>query len=203
MITPALDVWSVGCLAFELITGSYLFHPRYFAASSQQQQMQARQSLSTSPSVEGGGGNSTTHPRPPSDIAEGVDASAGSKSAVVPPLSGAELAERRVDVVHLRMIQELLHMAPPDDIRCGGLFSRRYFARVPPLGTSAASSAQTSTMLMKTLLQQQLGLTLGDRRSENVLEAMADFVLLALTWSPANRPTALQMLEHPWLQSDP
>eukprot|EP00758_Cryptobia_borreli_P011278 Tbor_TRINITY_DN5641_c7_g1::TRINITY_DN5641_c7_g1_i4::g.8730::m.8730 len=49
MLTPSMDVWSVGCLIFELVTGNYLFNPR--AALHHQQQflsMTGQSSVSTS-----------------------------------------------------------------------------------------------------------------------------------------------------------
>ena len=108
--------------------------------------------------------------------------------------------ERRVDVVHLRMIQELLHEVPPADIRRGGLHSRRYFARVPPLASDGSASSASSTHLVASLMQQQLNLN-GDG-ADRVLAMMADFIVQTLTWSPSTRPTAHQLLDHSWLQGD-
>ena len=199
MVTPSLDIWSVGCLAFELITGSYLFHPRYFVS---QQQQGRHQSPATTGGNSGGKPPGPHHERCPSDLTDGSADVAKQPPAAPAPAgsSGMPEDERRVDVVHLRMIQELLHEVPPADIRRGGLHSRRYFARVPPLASDGSASSASSTHLVASLMQQQLNLN-GDG-ADRVLAMMADFIVQTLTWSPSTRPTAHQLLDHSWLQGD-
>lgn len=41
MITHAMDIWSMGCVAYELVTGHYLLHPRLVALQRREQQHQA------------------------------------------------------------------------------------------------------------------------------------------------------------------
>eukprot|EP00658_Telonema_sp_P-2_P067770 TRINITY_DN56706_c0_g1_i1.p1 TRINITY_DN56706_c0_g1~~TRINITY_DN56706_c0_g1_i1.p1 ORF type:complete len:143 (+),score=8.35 TRINITY_DN56706_c0_g1_i1:224-652(+) len=89
-----MDVWSLGCMVFELITGRYLLNPR-----SSLKQMGVTLSPSTPPSQQ---------------VSSPTLITVGNRSA-------SSIAEEEINLAHLAMIQEVCGGPPPPSLTksCG------------------------------------------------------------------------------------
>lgn len=149
------DVWSVGCTAFELITGSFLMDPKRKTSN-----------------------------------------------------------ERQMDVEHIVMMSQLIGNIPPEIVDLRSRFSDFYEARakgretVPPDGCPLyldyfldAKGRFIYAERYKNYQRRRLDAELEVYLDSSEAKLAASFVLTCLySFDPHQRPTALQMLQHPWLQ---
>jgi serine/threonine protein kinase len=128
------DLWSLGCMVYELVTGDFLLNPKR-------------------------------------------------KTRV----------EREMDIEHVAMIMQLLGPVPARIARGAGRFLHRYF----DTNTGAFLYAERYRNYQRRSIAAELSLFLEQQEAERC----AQFIMACFSYDPAERPTAHELLKHPWLRA--
>lgn len=158
------DIWSFGCIVYELLTGNYLFD------------FDSNDSDSDSDSDSG----SEYSLNSAEDDRESFDESSGSENS-----SSSTDFDWDSNYQHLVMIQQILGGAPKKMVTGG----RQYFNNRGKL----KHNPNVDMISMSKLLYENYEFT------EAEANEISDFLLAALKYDPADRPTARELLKHPFV----
>ena len=179
MLTPAMDVWSIGCLIFELVTGSYLFNPH---AAVQQE---AASGMAPHPDPEFR--HNEVHLSMMQEICSPAPSPHAAANSAPTTSASASAAARN---------------AIPDVIRAQGRMSERLLRSMLPI----APDSLTGEPLLQLILEQR---TFCDpnRRGEDAsfraeLSQVARLLGAIFRWDPLDRPSMADLLAMPWLSED-
>jgi serine/threonine protein kinase len=155
MITSAMDIWSIGCVTFELLTGAYLFNPRRFHSTHQ---------------------------------------------AAIP-----RDAESATDMVHMKLIREILSSDAPQQLQRGGLNSAALFPNgsdapmsVPATSTREGRLSNIIGLLSRYIVPNESADAVSDALRMEIARA-GSFIARTLEWLPSERPTADELRLDRWL----
>lgn len=174
MLTPAMDVWSIGCLIFELVTGSYLFNPH----AAVQQEVN----------------NGIVAPDPEfrhNEVHLSMMQEICSTSPLQPQGSGAHLQRTNSSNKNI-----------PDVIRHEGRLSEQLFRNMLPIAPESLTGEPLLQVILEQRTFCDVGRKGDDASFRSELSKVASMLASIFRWDPTERPTMSSLLSMPWLQDD-